>query len=708
MKSKYLYITFFLFISTLFAQVEDKIELESIQFKGNESISSSELKAVIISKESPGWFSQFLNKFTSFGDKVVYFDSLLIPSDVAAIKSLYRSNGFFKADVKPSYYIDTSSSDAVLTYNITESVPAYFRNFNVYGLDDLPEEFKDRLYDYIKVDTTDIYQDAVVDDKKNFTITFLHDHGYMLAKYETPDVIVDTMLNRVDVKIKFNLGTRYQISNITTNRTGEGKDLVTDQLLKEIVGIKPGQFYSYYDIQRAQVRLYRTELFNSALVNSVISDTMGNKVPLNITADVGLLNELSPEIIVNNEESFSIGPGLSFIKKNFLGDARKFTLSSSILIQNVSEFVKKPSSSSFYGRGDLRAIIEQPFLFGKPINTRLESYLTGQKIKDDYNALLYGAKLSLDFELPQFTYFNSLSTYFNVERSEFIFQKNYLIDKITPYYQRRFLMSYDSAYSTAQSFVIDTLGGTLPSNSTNALLGLSFGTNKTNDLFFPTAGYTLSVQFEEANSIPFVISKIFNSEFTRPLFLKTIITSTAYLPVYNSSVNALGVKLKFGDISTYRGDKSDIPLNQRLYAGGSNSVRGWATRELVPSNELITLTDASAEDLEAFLAKGAPTGGFFLFEGSIETRNRLFGKFGTALFIDYGNTWNSINEVRLDEIALAAGFGLRYYSDFAPLRIDFGIKVYDPYTKQFTFQHDFWGNLWKNYLQFHIGIGEAF
>ena len=30
----------------------------------------------------------------------------------------------------------------------------------------------------------------------------------MLAKYDIPDIIVDTMLNRVDVKIKFDLGKK--------------------------------------------------------------------------------------------------------------------------------------------------------------------------------------------------------------------------------------------------------------------------------------------------------------------------------------------------------------------------------------------------------------------------------------------------------------------------------------------------------------------
>lgn len=710
MNSKRIYIFIFFLTAVLYGQTGRQVELKKINFQGNKSISSNELLQVILSKESPNWISQFLNKFTSFGDKAVYFDSLLIPTDMAAIQSLYQSNGFFKVRVKNSYSIDTASSEATLNYIINEGEEAHFRNFKIAGLNNIPGEYKDILLENAKVDTTTVYRDAIVEEKKNFTITFLRDHGYMLANYDTPNVFIDTIQNKIDVDINFNTGKRYQISDITVNQTGKGENLVSDDLLKEIVGITPGQWYSNYDIQRAQVRLYRTGLFNSALVNSVISDTTDSTVPINITADVGSLNELSPEIIANDEESFSLGLGLSFIKKNFLGDARKFTISSSAAIQNVSQFIKNPTfkSSNIYGYGDLRASIEQPFLFGKTVNTRLESYLTGQKLKDEYNSTLFGGKLSLDFELPQFTYFNSLSVYFYIERAKFIYQEKYLTDLISIYFQRKELIPANDADSLAAIFVKDELGGSYSTASTNTLLGISSATNKTDDLFFPTRGYTLSLQIEDANSIPYLFSKILKTDFNRPLFFKTILSTTAYLPFYDSRENAFGVKFRIGQLFNYKGDKADIPLNQRLYAGGSNSVRGWGTRELVPANELITLNDVSAQDIYAYLAQGAPTGGFFLLEGSFETRNRIIGKVGSALFVDYGNTWNSVKEFRFDEVAIAAGFGLRYYSDFAPIRIDFGFKIYDPINKKFTFEKDFWKNVWKNYLQFHIGIGEAF
>lgn len=706
MKKFYFYILLLL-AATTFAQISDNYELSKIEFSGNQALSSSQLSSIILSKESPNWFSQFLDKFTSYGDKASYLDTLLLTNDIAAIKSLYHSNGYFKIKVTSRVELDHESKTGAIYFNIDESQPAYFNSFIIDGLDSIPGEYKDRINEYAKIDTDMIYRDAVVEDKKNFAITFLRDHGFMLAKYDLPDVFVDTVQNKVDVKINFESGKRYRISEIRTARTGEGLDLVDDQLIKDIVGIKPEQWYSYYDIQKGQVRLYRTELFNSAVINSVISDTSGNRVPLNISADVGLLHELSPEIIANNEyQTFNLGLGLSFINKNFFGNARKFTISTSAAVQNINEFIKQFSfeSSSIYGYGDLRAIIQQPFLFGKQINTQFETYLTAQKRKDEYNSNLYGAKLSLDFDLPQFTYFSSFSTYLNVERANYTFKEPYLINLLSTYYQRKENISADSSFSKANVFVKDTLGGSLTSVSTNALLGLIVATNKTNDLFFPNSGYTLSLIVEDANSIPYLLSKAIKQEFSSPLYFKSTFTASTYLPFYSSAKNAFALKLKFGQILTYRGEKANIPLNQRLYSGGSTSLRGWGTRELVPPNELISLVDPTAEDIEAILQKGAPTGGFFLVEGSIETRNRIIGNFGSALFLDYGNTWNSPKEFRFGQIAVSTGFGLRYYSDFAPFRIDIGIKLYDPNDRRSTFKKKFLSEV----MQIHIGIGEAF
>jgi outer membrane protein insertion porin family len=436
-----------------------------------------------------------------------------------------------------------------------------------------------------------------------------------------------------------------------------------------------------------------------------VTDTVGNTVPLSVNSDIGMMNEISPELIMNNEfNTFNLGTGINYIRKNFLGNARKLTLGSSIVAQNISEFIKNPTfaDSAFYGYADARVSIEQPFLFGYPITTKLETYYTLQKRKEEYNSTIFGAKLSMDFELPDYVYLNSLNAYINLESSEYEYTEKQLAKLLSSWFQIN-NMPKEIADSSALDYVQNKLKSRNFS-STSAIMGVTFGANKTNDFLYPTSGYSLSFLVEDINSLASLINRIIGKSFDKPQSVKMVATSTFYPDLYSSKNDALGIKIKIGDIYTYRGDQIAVPINQRLYAGGSNSVRGWGSRELFPETANLDFGNSSREDLEAYLLKGAAPGGFFLFEGSIETRHKFLGRLGAAVFVDFGNTWNDIKEFNFNDLAIAAGFGFRYYSDFIPFRIDFGFKVFDPKDHRSLFKKQLWGEL----LQFHIGIGEAF
>ncbi len=692
---------------TLAAQSDQRFELKTIDFQGNENISTDELREIIFSKESPGWISQFLNSFTSFGDEAVYFDSLLIFNDIRQMQNYYYDNGFFKASFDYSYQLDTSNYSAQLKYFIKENKPAFFRNIKVTGLENIAWQIADEVRELTTVDTTKRYTAMEVARIRNQILRLSLDFGHMLISSEVPDIQVDTVNNKVDVYMDFVTGDRYRVSEVRVNKTGPGANNVDDDLLRKLTGIKPNDYYSFYNLQRAQVRLYRTNLFSSVLISGIVSDTNKNYVPLALNADVGKMNELSPELIINNEDdAFNLGVGLSFSRKNFLGGARKLTLSTSTAAQDITQFISNPSLSdtNIYGYADARAILEQPFFFGRNINTKLESYYTLQKRRKEYNATLYGGKISFDIELPRFTYLTSLILGLNVEQSEYIFSEEYTYDILYGY----FSYNYPSIPPVIiDSLVTDAIASTddFSSHKTNTIISVDLGANKSNDLLFPTEGYTLSLLLENGNSLSYLVNKIAGSDFEDPLYVKALLTGTFYFPVFGSSQDVLGMKLRIGVIKTYEGNKFEIPFNQRFYAGGSNSVRGWKTRELVPEqNQGILSSNPTPEEIESVLLRNMIPGGFVILEGSIEARNRIFEKLGSAVFVDYGNVWNEFENVQLNSFAVAAGFGIRYYSDFAPFRIDFGFKVYDPADRRSFFKKGFFSET----FEFHFGIGEAF
>ena len=236
-------------------------------------------------------------------------------------------------------------------------------------------------------------------------------------------------------------------------------------------------------------------------------------------------------------------------------------------------------------------------------------------------------------------------------------------------------------------------------------MGIGLGANKTNDFLFPSRGYNLSLVVEDGNAMAFVASKVLGFVFSDPLYYRAIMNFSYYLPLAENENTVFASKLKTGYIQAYKGSQYDIPLNQRFYVGGSNSVRGWNTRELAPKKSSFVLPlNPTSEDIEAILARGIIPGGFFMIEGSFEARARLLGPIGSAVFIDYGNSWNGYSEVVWNDIAVAVGFGFRYYSDIVPIRVDFGFKYYDPSDRRSPFKKQFWSEI----FQFHLGIGEAF
>lgn len=152
------------------------------------------------------------------------------------------------------------------------------------------------------------------------------------------------------------------------------------------------------------------------------------------------------------------------------------------------------------------------------------------------------------------------------------------------------------------------------------------------------------------------------------------------------------------------GNSKQIPYERRYFAGGPNSVRGWNTRELGPGR---------------YVRKNSSD--FFNQTGDIkllaqaELRFHTEGIFEYAIFVDAGNIWTIQDydnqpdgKIVLDELAkdLAAsvGAGVRLDLSFILVRLDLGLKGYDPSTREWNIKSP---KLNRD-LAFHFAIGYPF
>ncbi len=103
-----------------------------------------------------------------------------------------------------------------------------------------------------------------------------------------------------------------------------------------------------------------------------------------------------------------------------------------------------------------------------------------------------------------------------------------------------------------------------------------------------------------------------------------------------------------------------IPLSERFFAGGANTVRGYPEKGLGPKD----LSDD-------------PLGGKFLVLGNVECRFRIWGSLGAVLFLDAGNVWRNAKNFDAGEIRKSVGGGLHYETPVGPVRLEYGYKL-DP------------------------------
>ncbi|GMU96407.1 MAG: hypothetical protein D8M51_08245 [Ignavibacteriae bacterium] len=669
-------LSFFILTVVSFAQRSSTFELIEIRFEGNNSFSKADLLAQIESKESPFWLWKFLYSFTPLGSEKQYFDSLKIPLDKQAIINFYLANGFFQAKVTHEVLFDTSAQSAILIYKIQEGRAAVFGEIKIFGLDKLPPDEKTQLViNSITIEPQKRYVQSEVQSNINSMLQFLANNGYLFAQYDSTVVLKDSITLAANVNIYLQSGDKYYIDGMKIYKSGVGADEITDELIKEIVNIPFGENYDQSRLERSEIRLLRTGLFNSVAINPVIKDTFNYHVPIEVTTQIGTLNEISPEVKGDNEfSSFNTGLGIDFIRKNLFGDARKLTLSTSfrlidILNFNFSNLFKSSENrdSTYQGVLDTELRLEQPYLFGKPILTTTKAYYRASTFLRETERI-YGASQAFDFEMPVYTFITLLKPQFSLEVADYETRDN---QSVTSF----------KAKSITPAFGVET------------------GSYKTDNFLFPTSGYNLYLYpeiFQSETDAKLVTNDAQAEVKETGRFWKIQTSFSFFQNISRDRKGILGIKFKSGYIQSLSGSYDLIPPNKTFFAGGSNSLRGWRSREILPKDTVEYFGIRTRGD-------NTPRGGTFLIEGSIEFRRKFAESLGLALFADYGNVWNGYEKIVLNQFAVAAGMGVRYYSSIAPFRLDFGFKLYNPDDQKTIFQKNFLKN-----LEFHFGIGEAF
>lgn len=170
-------------------------------------------------------------------------------------------------------------------------------------------------------------------------------------------------------------------------------------------------------------------------------------------------------------------------------------------------------------------------------------------------------------------------------------------------------------------------------------------------------------------------TSFFNDTLGGDSFLKSQVEGRHYGMLWERYRLSSGLRLTLGSIDGAAVDA--VPPDERFYAGGGGSIRGYEYQAVGPQ------------------VAGVPAGGDTLFEFSTELRLQPGKRLGYVAFVDGGTVYNELLDDFSRSLRYGAGLGVRWFSTIGPLRADFAYPL-NPDSGQVE--------RW----QFYISLGQAF
>jgi outer membrane protein insertion porin family len=206
---------------------------------------------------------------------------------------------------------------------------------------------------------------------------------------------------------------------------------------------------------------------------------------------------------------------------------------------------------------------------------------------------------------------------------------------------------------------------TTPDQSDSRSVIAAVNRDTANDFFSPSKGARTNLTLERSGGF---LGGANN-------FNRAIFESKHYVKIRSGLVGA--VAFRSAAVKAFS-PSPEVPIFERLFIGGANTIRGYAERDVGPHDVL-----------------GSPLGGNYRLGGTVELRFPIYWLFGGAVFIDGGNVGRHPNDVAPSEWLYGTGLGVRLHTPVGPIRLDYGYKV-----NPLPGDRDLW--------RLHLSVGEVF
>ena len=620
-----------------------------IQFKGNSHFNNEELKR-IVDKEASG-----------------EMDRATIEMIVETLTEFYKKRGYIDVQVAPVVKEKTDVKEIIFFINEGKRYRVRDVIFTGGRLD------RDILLSVVSLKEGVIFREDLTKRDRESILALYRGLGYRDVRVEGPIVEGETETATVRLTYRIEEGSQYRIGGISVS----GQEMIDEEEILKTFGIRIGAPYNLIDLldgRKRILRMYRQRGYLDASV-TIEEEVNDSVVSLKLHVSEGPMYRFGkiivkgnlytkPEVILREvvfKELDPLDPSLltdlsrRLYQTGLFEDVDISLLRKEDHVRDVLVSVREARPGSLeltlgYGEYEgFRTALDLTYrnLWGmnRTGRVRLEMNNIKKEILLGYSEpYLFGEKINLEGNLSA-TYRREK----NLDTGETRYRvREYKADLSASRDITRHLkgsLSYE--YSMVKTF--DVSPDIVLSEKDRGYLAISSITpgilyDTRDDPIDPHTGVLAGGSIKIASFLLFGETDFFK---LRVFFMK-------YLELSDRLVLALS--LKTGIAQGYR-DTVDLPVVERFFLGGRNSVRGFSQDSIGPLGE-----------------DGTPTGGNAFFQGNLEVRTDVGKGLGIILFLDSGNVWRRIDDIDMT-LRYSAGVGLRYKTPMGPLRIDYGHKL---------------------------------
>lgn len=643
------------------------LEVRKLSFTGNNAFSDTELSKIIVTTASP--FARTVLHLPYSAKRCL--DRNELPKDRARLVIFYRRRGYPDATVDTA--VSVSGKGVEVKFVIHEGVPTKLQSLVIEGLDSVAN--KSSIAGRLPIRAGQRFDRISLEAARDSIARRLRNSGYPRADVTNAFEVNDSLRIAYDtIRVETGEFTRLGKVAIQVVPFDSTKQQIPDRIVRKIMGLDPGRVYREDELLDAQRTLYRTEAYQHV---SIVPDTAMNAA----NGTIGI-NAILAE---NTTRSARVGAGYGTLDCfRVTGELSNYNLLRSARRLDLTTRLSK------IGRGDPLGGFDAicPQARRDPFSRKLNYY---------FGATLRQPVYSRVRLLPTVTVFSERISEYNA------YLRTTTIGGIASVEWRRwptwpvtFAYSIDLGRTEAQPalfcavFNICDREDRRRVQETQRLAVVSgvISRDRSNNFLSPTRGYQWRIEARHAS--PYIGSD------TALQFNKIVAERSHYWGLPGGSVIAFRMRggavfgRSFGNTTGF------IPPQERLYAGGPTSVRGFSQNELgsaiyiareyalLPPS-LTGLADSVFRDTTSARSfrRAVPVGGNSLVVANLELRMPspvLPELLQLTLFTDAGDVWNRgrLGSFQNFSIKVTPGVQFTAFTPVGPVRFVMG---YNPYHR---------------------------